>query len=102
MDNQTYLNELDKEYQYESASVSRQLSQLKTAPTNKIRSIIQQIKIELQQCSTSLKEMKGEIKALDANSSARESWSNKLDIYNNDYLSLKDLYAKESESAQRK
>eukprot|EP00483_Globobulimina_turgida_P000783 UN00784 len=100
MDDSSYLTELDKEYQDLSANVSRQISQLKTAPQGKIREIIDQIKIDLQQCSTSLKEMKQEIKALDGNT--RDSWNNVIDRYNNDYLSLKDLYQKEKESAQRK
>ncbi len=100
MDDSSYLTELDKEYQDLSANVSRQISQLKTAPQGKIREIIDQIKIDLQQCSTSLKEMKQEIKALDGNT--RDSWNNVIDRYNNDYLSLKDLYHKEKESAQRK
>eukprot|EP01083_Nonionella_stella_P076495 208473_1 len=100
MDENSYLTELDKEYQDISASVSRQISQLKTAPANKIRDIIDQIKTDLQQCNTSLREMKQEIKALDGN--ARDSWNNVIDRYNNDYISLKDLYEKEKESAQRK
>jgi len=100
MDDNSMLTELDKEYQDISANVSRQISQLKTAEQSKIRGIIDQIKIDLQQCQTSLREMKQEVKALDGN--ARDTWSNVIDRYNNDYLSLKDLYEKEKEAAQRK
>merc|ERR1712129_72052 len=88
------------EYQDLSANVSRQISQLKSAQAKQIRGIIEQIKSDLKQCSTSLREMKHEIKSLDGN--ARDSWNDVMDRYNNDYLSLKDLYEKEKESAQRK
>ena len=100
MDDNSYLTELDKEYQDLSANVSRQISALKQAPSNQMRSIMDQIKNDLQQCSTSLKEMKQEIKSLDGN--ARDSWKNVTDRYQNDYQSLKQLYEKEKENAQRK
>ena len=100
MDDNSYLTELDKEYQDLSANVSRQISALKAAPQNQIRGIIDQIKVDLQQCSTSLREMKQEIKALDGN--AKQSWNQLIDRYNNDYASLKQLYEKEKEAAQRK
>merc|ERR1711971_718425 len=66
----------------------------------RIRDIIDQIKNDLQQCQISLKEMKQQIKTLDGN--ARDSWNNVMDRYQNGYLSLKDLYQKEREAAQRK
>jgi len=94
------LRELEKDYNDLSASVSRRISELKTAPQSQIRSIIDQIKTDLQQCGTSIKEMKQEVKALDGNQ--RDSWNNIIDRYNNDYLSLRDLYEKEKEAAQRK
>merc|ERR1719150_1220077 len=100
MDDNEYLSELNKEYEDCSANVSRLISQLRSAPEGKIRGMIDEIKMELQQCGTSLKEMKQQIKTLDGN--ARESWNNVMDRYNNDYASLKELYQKEKESAQRK
>lgn len=100
MDENSMLTELDKEYQEISASVSRQISSLKQAQPKQIRGIIQQIKADLDQCNSSLKLMKQEIKMLNGN--ARESWNNVIHRYDNDYKSLKDLYQKEKESAQRK
>ena len=44
--------------------------------------------------------MKQQIKSLDG--SSRESWNNVLERYNNDYLTNKQLYEKEKETAQRK
>lgn len=44
--------------------------------------------------------MKQQMKTLDGN--ARDSWNNVIDRYNNDYASLKELYEKEKETAQRK
>merc|ERR1719433_442914 len=100
MDDNDYLSELNKEYEDCSANVSRLISQLRSAPEGKIRNMIDEIKMELQQCGTSLKQMKQQIKTLDGN--ARDSWNNVIDRYNNDYASLKELYEKEKESAQRK
>ena len=100
MDDSSYLTELKTEYEDLTANVSRKISQLKTAPTKEIRSIIDQIKVDLQQCSTSLREMKQEVKALDGN--ARETWNNVIDRYNHDYLDMKSQYEKEKEQAQRK
>jgi len=94
------LKELEKEYNSLSATVSRSISELQKAPANRIRDVVDQIKVDLQQCSTTLQEMKREVRTLDGTS--RQSWNNIIDRYNNDYISLKDLYEKEKENAQRK
>merc|ERR1719362_291291 len=97
---QSYLTELDTEYRETSSKVSRLISRLKTAPDNELRGLVDEIKNELQNCSTSLKEMKQQIKSLDG--SSRESWQNVMERYNNDYITNKQLYEKERETAQRK
>ena len=51
---QSYLTELDNEYRETSSKVSRLISRLKTAPDSEIRGLIDEIKNELQNCSTSV------------------------------------------------
>merc|ERR1712228_575479 len=100
MDDNPYLTAADQEYQELSANVSRLISQLKQAQPKQIRGLIEEINVDLKSCKTSLRDMQQQIRTLDGN--ARDSWNNVIDRYNNDYLSLKDLYEKEKESAQRK
>ena len=51
---QSYLTELDTEYRETSSKVSRLISRLKTAPDAELRGLIDEIKNELQNCSTSV------------------------------------------------
>jgi len=91
------LEDYDKEIQETSASISRKISMLKS--TEKSKDLITEIKHELEQCRSSVRNMELEMRGLDKNLKAK--WDDRVNRYKTDLKTLQRDFDRDKEIAQR-
>jgi len=91
------LEDYDREIQDTSASISRKISMLKNAEKGK--GLINEIKTELEQCRTSVRNMELELRSLDPGS--KNKWQERVNRYKSDLKTLQRDFDRDKEVAQR-
>jgi len=91
------LEDYDEEIQTTSASISRKISSLKTS--DKSRELINEIKNELEQCRTCVRNMELELRSLDTG--LKNKWQDRVSRYKTDLKTLQRDFDRDKEIAQR-
>jgi len=101
MEDDAGLGELEKEYQDASASISRQISSLKTVDKSKISTVLLQIEDELSSTRQCLQEMNRTILRNDLTTQQKLQWRQRIERYQNDLKTLQSDFNREKTNSIR-